>query len=80
MRNATKLSSYAKSGLFAPQTARIANHLIELGSISGVEASAMYKTRSLPRRIKDIRDLGVAIRSEVKFDLTGQRYVRYVVE
>lgn len=66
--------------LFAPQTLKIAGHLQKIGSITGVEASAIYKCRSLPRRIKDLRDFGIAVRSETKYDLTGQRYVRYVLE
>lgn len=64
---------------FPPQTARIAQHLLNVGSISGVEAAAMFKTRSLTRRIADLRDAGVDITSEFKKDSTGQRYVRYML-
>lgn len=66
-------------GMLRPQTRRIAEHLRDVGSISGVEASAMFKTRSLTRRIADLRDVGVEITSEFKKDSTGQRYVRYVL-
>lgn len=66
-------------GLLRPQTHRIAQHLRDVGNISGVEASAMFKTRSLTRRIADLRDCGIEIKSEFKKDSTGQRYVRYVL-
>lgn len=64
---------------FAPQTRCIADHLLEVGTISGVEAAAMFKTRSLTRRIADLRDAGAEITSEFKKDSTGQRYVRYTL-
>ena len=34
----------------------------------------------LPRRIADLRELGMPITSERKRDLQGQRYVRYVLD
>lgn len=78
--NTARIRFFIKRNLFAPQTLKIASHLNEAGSITGVEASAIYKCRSLPRRIKDIRDSGIEVKSETRFDLTGQRYVRYVLE
>jgi hypothetical protein len=59
------------------QTQQILDHLIEKKSITLIEAAAMYKTRSLTRRIKDIREMGYNITSERCVDRTGQRYVRY---
>lgn len=55
----------------------ILDHLQKAGSISGVEAAALYKVRSLPRRICDLEAQGIPIRRERKVDVTGQRYVRY---
>lgn len=53
------------------------NHLQIRGSITQVEAQAIYKMRSLTRRIADLREQGYNIKSETKTDPTGQRYVRY---
>lgn len=62
------------------QTAQILEHLKTKGSITQVEASALYKSRSLTRRITDIRQSGHNVKSEWKTDPTGQRYVRYHLE
>ena len=61
----------------APQTAAIKRHLELVGSITGVEAEAVHRCRHLPRRIKDLREVGLNIRSETRRDALGQRYVRY---
>jgi biotin operon repressor len=37
----------------------------------------LYAVRSLPRRIKDLREQGYDIVSDKRKDLNGQRYVRY---
>jgi hypothetical protein len=61
------------------QVEMLARHLEEAGSITNVEAQAMYKIRALPRRIKDLEDYrGFKVKRVWKTDLTGQRYVRYV--
>lgn len=75
----TLLNAIANPTTLRPQTRAIAEHLRDVGSISGVEAAAMFKTRSLTRRIADLRDVGVEIKSEFRKDSTGQRYVRYVL-
>ena len=62
------------------QNYKIRNHLCRLGSITGLEAWDSYRVRCLPRRIADLREIGVPIKSETKRDLQGQRYVRYVLE
>lgn len=62
------------------QNHKIHNHLVRLGSITGLEAWDSYRVRSLPRRIADLREKGVNIKSETKRDLQGQRYVRYVLD
>jgi len=59
------------------QEQRILDHLMDVGSISGIEAQSMYKVRSLTRRITSLRRAGYDIYSEWKVDHTGQRYVRY---
>lgn len=68
------------AGSLTPQSESIARHLLANKSITGVEAAAIYKTRSITRRIADIRDLNVDVRSERRNDHTGQRYVRYVLD
>ena len=62
---------------FVNQSQRILNHLLDVGSISGVEAQAMYKARSLTKRISELRAQGWDIKAEWNRDHTGQRYVRY---
>ena len=59
------------------QNDKILTHLRDVGSISWVEANDLYRVRSLPRRIKDLRDAGHTILSEWKTDRLGQRYTRY---
>lgn len=59
------------------QTALILEHLLAKGSITNVEAAAMFKARSLTKRIAELRDRGYDIASEWRRDSTGQRYVRY---
>jgi hypothetical protein len=64
----------------SPSTQKIWDHLQKVGSISNVEAQAIYRCRALPRRIKDIEEqLGVSISRVMKQDATGQRYTRYSV-
>jgi hypothetical protein len=60
-----------------PQTELLLAHLQQKKSITGIEASALFKVRSLTRRITDLKELGHSIRSEWRRDSTGQRYVRY---
>ena len=59
------------------QVQQILDHLKSVGSISGIEAGALYKVRALPRRISDLEERGHSIRRERKVDHTGQKYVRY---
>lgn len=60
-----------------PQTVVIAQHLLDKGSITPVEAAAVYRVRALPRRIADLKENGWPIKRELKTDATGQRYARY---
>jgi hypothetical protein len=59
------------------QETRILRHLMSEGSITGVEAAAIYKVRSLTKRISTLVDRGAHIDREWRKDMTGQRYVRY---
>ena len=67
----------AKEQTKMSQNDKILTHLRDVGSISWVEANDLYRVRSLPRRIKDLRDAGHTILSEWKTDRLGQRYTRY---
>ena len=60
-----------------PASVTILNHLRRIGDISAIEASALYRSRSLSRRITDIRQAGYDVISTLKRDATGQRYARY---
>lgn len=59
------------------QNETLLGHLQNVGSISFLEAWDLYRVRSLPRRIADLREKGWEIRSERRTDHLGQRYVRY---
>jgi len=59
------------------QNDKILSHLKDGGSISFLEAWDLYRVRSLPRRIADLRQRGHEIFSEKRTDRLGQRYVRY---
>jgi hypothetical protein len=60
-----------------PQTAIIFHHLKTRGSITGVEAAAVYKVRSLTARIGEIRNKGHKVVRVYHKDATGQRYAKY---
>ena len=59
------------------QKDKILDHLINVGSISFVEANDLYRCRSLTRRIADLRQAGHKIGSEWRRDTLGQKYTRY---
>ena len=63
-----------------PMAQMILRHLEDKGSITSVEAQALYRCRSLSRRITDIKQWGFPISSELKTDATGQRYARYYLK
>ena len=67
----------SKTVMQSSQETLILNHLKATKSISGVEASAIFKVRSLPRRIATLRERGYRIKSNHCTDSQGQRYVRY---
>lgn len=60
-----------------PQTELILRHLKHHGSITGVEAAAVYKVRSLPKRISELKGVGIPVVRVLHKDATGQRYAKY---
>ncbi len=60
-----------------PQTNLLLDHFRRNSSISAIEASAMFRIRSLSRRINDLEARGHRFAREQRLDTTGQRYVRY---
>lgn len=71
------MNGYKKEKIIMSQNDKILTHLRDVGSISWVEANDLYRVRSLPRRIADLRQRGFDIISEWKTDRLGQRYTRY---
>lgn len=61
----------------SPQLQTVLKHLQQHGSISQAEANTVYKIRSLPTRIFELKRLGHTITSTLKKDPTGQKYARY---
>lgn len=61
------------------QEHQVLNHLRRAGSITRVEAEALYRIRHLPTRIFNLKKSGVDILSTTKKDVTGQRYTRYTL-
>lgn len=59
------------------QNFMILNHLYTKGSITQVEAEAVYKIRRLASRISEIKNDGFQINNLLKHDMMGQRYARY---
>jgi len=56
----------------------IMKHLQTVGSITNREAIVDYNIMSLPRRILDLKELGVKFNAVRKtHPVTGQRYTRY---
>lgn len=60
------------------QVQMLEEHFNHYDSISDGEAQ-MYRIRSLPRRIMDLKKKGYDFEHQWSRDLTGQRYVRYVL-
>lgn len=61
-----------------PQTQLLLNHFKVNPSISNVEAQAMFRIRSLHRRILDLEAQGYKFARQPRKDSTGQRYTRYL--
>jgi hypothetical protein len=60
-----------------PQTNLLLDHFSDKSSITAVEAAALYRIRSLSRRITDLSKGGHLFSKQHSVDPTGQRYVRY---
>lgn len=60
-----------------PMTQLILDHLKAGRTITAVEAAALWRVRSLTKRIHEIRRMGFDVISTPMQDSTGQRYVRY---
>jgi len=56
---------------------KLLDHFFKQKNISALEAHALYKCRSLSRRICDLKERGHTFVTEMKLDHTGQRYARY---
>lgn len=63
-----------------PMEATILKHLKAKGSITNVEAQAVYRCRALPRRIATMKARGYPITTTLMKDPTGQRYARYSLD
>lgn len=59
------------------QEQKILSHLVLGLSITGLEASDLYRVRDLPKRISVLRSRGVDIEGELRTDVEGGRYMRY---
>lgn len=59
------------------QTDLLLEHFRVRPDISALEAQAMFRIRSLSRRINDLEAAGHRFSRVMKRDSTGQRYVRY---
>lgn len=62
------------------QRTAVLKHLRDHGSLSSVEAEAVYKIRRLASRIDELRQDGHPIASVCRKDAVGQRYVKYALE
>ena len=60
-----------------PQVDMLLEHFQQRPSITAVEAAALYRIRSLSRRIVDLINQGYRFSKQHSVDPTGQRYVRY---
>ena len=60
-----------------PQVQTVFKHLVLEGSITPMVAAGIYKIRSLPPRIADLKEAGVKVERVLLKDATGQRYASY---
>lgn len=59
------------------QIAAIANYLLAGNSITALEALGLFRAFRLAARIEQMRKVGMSIRTEILFDVTGKSYARY---
>ena len=74
-----QMELFAKTGKKPSQTQLILGHLVTRGSISALEAMSLYRIFRLAARVEELRNQGYEIDTEMKTDLTGKRYARYVL-
>lgn len=60
-----------------PVNVKVLKHLRDRGSISPVEAMAVYGISRLAPAIHDLRSAGYPITTKLSRDSTGKRYARY---
>ena len=60
------------------QVELLRRHFRNESSITPVEAASVYKIRSLPRRIMDLKSMGFQFEHQWRVDGMGQRYMRYI--
>lgn len=60
-----------------PQTRKVLAHLEQRGSISPLEAFGTYRITRLAARIKELRDVGFNIVTDMREDAAGTRYASY---
>lgn len=61
------------------QIMKIVDHLVMRGSISQLEADALYRVKRLASRIHDLHLKGIQTHVEIRTDLTGKRYAKYAL-
>ena len=61
------------------QTELILDHLKHHFHLTPMEAHTIYKVRSLPKRISELKEYGYRIKTQLCKDATGQRYARYTL-
>jgi hypothetical protein len=62
------------------QLTKLARYFESYGSISNIEAQAVFRIRALPRRISDLEQRGYRFTRRRMKDVENQRYVRYELE
>lgn len=60
-----------------PQTRTVLSHLRTKGSITRLEAGALYRIAHLPTRIFELKKAGHGVKTQMRKDMTGHRYARY---
>lgn len=71
------LASLADAITLYPQTRKVLSHLERHGSISPLEAFGVYRITRLAARIKEIRNAGFKVETNMKTDPTGTKYAEY---
>lgn len=71
------LASLADAIALYPQTRKVLVHLERHGSISPLEAFGVYRITRLAARIKEIRNAGFKVETNMKTDPTGTKYAEY---